>query len=250
MFTINLNQDMWESPGREVRMDWSQRSIIGALGGAAAILSKYIAQDHAFISQWSNIGDPRYSDILLGYAILTPILIFLGAVIAGCSDETNKLKLLALAVSAPALVTTWAGGATPREQRPAPPPTPGPAGWELRFSPVGTAFAADGSIHLAQGSIQRGVEAFFGAGKGEQRYWVIAGSFRDRAEAEDLARRINQQRPAMNAFVGKRAPNNEFYPVIVGNYVPLANATRLRDEISQVLGGEQAYLSAFPDRRP
>lgn len=98
--------------------------------------------------------------------------------------------------------------------------------------------------------MEKGVGAFFGGGKGEQRYWVIAGSFKERADAEALATRINQLKPDLKAFVGKKAPNNEYYPVMVGDFVPLTDATRLRDTAVQIPGAEQAYLSTFPDRRP
>jgi hypothetical protein len=99
-------------------------------------------------------------------------------------------------------------------------------------------------------AIQKGVQSFFGAGKGEQRYWVVAASFRNKNEADAKATEINAESPAMKAFVGNRMPGNEFYPVIVGEYLPQAEADRLRIEAERLRSAAGVYLSAYPDRRP
>jgi SPOR domain len=234
-----------------------QRALIGATGGILAVLTKYLAQDHAWVSHWANIHDPHLYDIILGYAILTPILVILGGAVAGFSDEVNKFKLLAMGVAAPALITTMGPIAQPGPAASSTPPAVnhniGPAGWSFPLSPIGIAIAANNDFRMAEATaIQKGVEAFFGAGKGEPRFWVIVGSFRDKTAAETLVSNINEQNPSMKAFVGKRMPNNEFYPVIVGDFVTLSEATRLRDAASQLssLNGQQPYLSSYPDRQP
>jgi sporulation related protein len=226
-----------------------QRVVIGGLGGLAAICAKYVAQDHDFIQDLSSFHDPRLYKILFGYCILTPILIFLGGLLAWVSYETQPLKLLAMGVAAPALITTMAGGAKTKI-----PESPSLPRADL-LSPIGSAHAAPfpridaapNVVTLAQASsIQQGVELFFGV----QRYWVIVGSFKDKSEAEAMAARINASGGSLRAFAGKRQPNNEFYPVIVGDYVPLAEANQLREAAFKLPGVREAYLSAYPDRRP
>ena len=232
-------------------MNGLQRILIGAVGGFLAVLAKFIAQDQSFVAHYASVGDPRLNEIIWGYAIATPILVFIGAVVAGFTDEINKLKLLSMAVSAPALITTWAGGiAAPPAANPSSHQL-GPAGWNLPFSPVSTAFAGEATIRVAElSTLQKGVDAFFGGGKGEQRYWVIVGASTDQETARALSQSINQQKPDMKAFVGKRAPGNNLYPVIVGDYVSQAEATRLQSAAAQLSGVTQPYLSMFPDRRP
>jgi hypothetical protein len=230
-----------------------QRILIGATGGLLAILTKFLSQDQEFVSHWDHLHDSRFYDIVLGYAILTPILIFLGGAVAGFSDETNKLKLLAMGLAAPALITTMAGGVRAPISQPIAPHTVGPAGWYFPLPAINTALAADARpTTISQATaIERGVGAFFGAGKGEIRYWVIAGSFKDKSAAEALANSINKQDPSMKAFVGKRIPGNEFYPVIVGDFSTLEDARKLQDSASHLKGlDDQPYLSAFPDRHP
>src|SRR4029078_9966153 len=85
-----------------------ERVLVGGLGGLAAILVKYISQDHAsvvqFISTNTKAGLPLSAiiDIVGGYFILAPMVIVLGAMIGWVSSETQRLKLFALGVSAPA----------------------------------------------------------------------------------------------------------------------------------------------------
>lgn len=88
--------------------------LIGALGGLAAVSVKYLGQDHSFVTQNLQLGQTaNLWALLIGYIILTPILMFLGGLLACMSGEVNRIKLLAIGVAAPALITTWAGGATP-----------------------------------------------------------------------------------------------------------------------------------------
>ncbi len=80
------------------------------------------------------------------------------------------------------------------------------------------------------------------------RYWVIVGSYKDKTLAQSEADRINNRDPTLHAFVGKQKPNNEYYPVIVGRFSELEDATDLLVKASAKLGLPNAYLSDFPDR--
>jgi SPOR domain len=82
--------------------------------------------------------------------------------------------------------------------------------------------------------LAEGVDLFFGKGKTEQHYWVIVGSHKDKNEAEAQALAINAKDPSLNAFVGKQMPGNIYYPVIIGDYVPLAEANRLLQTAKQL----------------
>lgn len=88
----------------------------------------------------------------------------------------------------------------------------------------------------------------------ESRYWVIAGSYTDPGRAQAHADRINKESGDLDAFVGNRQPNNAYYPVIVGDYVPRKEADRLVDKALRLESvrayGSAPYLSAYPDRRP
>jgi hypothetical protein len=93
-----------------------------------------------------------------------------------------------------------------------------------------------------------------GESSAEQRYWVIIASYTDESDAKAHADRVNDENPDLKAFVGKRQPNNAYYPVIVGNYVGREEADALVMEALRLRSiqdyGTDPYLSAYADRRP
>lgn len=226
--------------------------LIGALGGMAAICVKYLGQDHGFVTQQLEVGNvAKIYSMGIGYAILAPILLFLGGLLAWVSGEVNRMKLLAIGVAAPALITTWAGGAVP-DQIPQPAmDVPGRAGLLQEFLPITPALAQTGVTRQQPDvSVTQGVKLFFGIGKQEQRYWVIVGSYDTETEAARKAAIINAEAPEMKAFVGKRRPDNVYYPVLVGDYLPLAEANELMLRATALESVKEAYLSVYADRQP
>lgn len=219
--------------------------MLGALGGLAAICVKYLGQDQNFAMDWWAEGDPRLEKLLFGYLILTPILMFLGGLVTWVADEKRPMRLLAMGVAAPALITTWAGGAKPTSS--SQPSKIGPAGF-FDLGPISTAYADTGRVYVAQSDISQSIRLFFGEGKIDQKYWVVVGSYRDKDEAAAKATSLNAQRPGLQAFVGKRQPNNDYYPVIIGEFVALPEARRLQDVARQI--GLEPYLSTYADRKP
>src|ERR1700682_797179 len=90
---------------------WQARALWGVLGGAVAVFSKYLGQDHYWVRVMIDTREyAQIPGLIFFYVVLLVFLCFLGGVFAVASDETKKLKLLAIAVSAPALITTWLGG--------------------------------------------------------------------------------------------------------------------------------------------
>mgnify|MGYP001812274040 FL=1 len=249
-----------------------ERIIIGLLGGFSAVLVKFLGQDYTTIhSNWMNLTPEQLIFYEVGYIILTPILMFLGAVIAwAATDETKRLKLIAIAVAAPAMITTWSGGnkyntdpgtnTSLYEARPAQSSSAEESAPSIGLLDI-TDYLQVASAH-ATGSanqppsvavnaeppttlqtIKRGVGVFFGYGKDPKRYWVIVGSYKDRHEALTFADKINQENPELNAWVGARIPPNEYYPVIVGSYNFLSDAEKLRQSALDTKTISEAYLS-------
>lgn len=247
-------------------------ALVGGIGGLAAICTKYLGQDHHFVvSALAVDNTDAVLTMAIGYAIIGPILIFLGAVFGWASGEQNKIKLLALGISAPALVTTYAGGQSMFDTRVAAeirsiesapsfasgstsllgqmsPVTPVHAGMVRSPSPALQADGA-GTVWLA-GGVKESVQLFFGVGKQqalESHYRVIVGSHANRQAAENQARRINAENPTMSAFVGTRADGNPNYPVVlVAEALPRGEANRLRSQAMQLNSVNQAFVSASP----
>lgn len=163
------------------------------------------------------------------------------------------MKLLAIAVAAPALITTWAGGSTP-ELPPIERDGSNDAHLIDNFSLVSPAFAQERIRPKNTGGLTatRAIKLFFGIGKQEQRFWTIVGSYREAAlaEARERAAAINRADPSLGAFVGKNQPGNPFFPLIVGGYLPYSEATKLKQRALALDIVTDAYLSAYPDRLP
>lgn len=229
-----------------------ERIIIGALGGLSAVLVKFLGQDYAnVVANAANLTADQIFCYKIGYGLLTPILMFLGSFVAWTSDETKRLKLVALAVAAPALITTWAGGSKPGIQE---------ASIDLFTT---SAYAQHGEVkpiletqtepsktsqRSALEVIRGGIGSFFGYGNEPKKYWVIVGSYKDRDAAKQFANKINDENKELNAWIGMKVPPNEYYPVIIGGYNYLNEAKILKEKALQSDTINEAYLSSGAQR--
>ena len=218
-------------------MKSAEKAFIGVLGGLAAVCVKFLGQDYySVVTQVANLTSQQILSYKIGYAILTPMLMFLGGLLSWVSDETNKLKLLAISVAAPALITTWSGGAKPKDMA-------------FHVNPVGIAYAGETEKASTEknGTVAKtvsdGVKIFFGYGKEVQRYYVIVGSYKTREDALRFVERINRIDKELRAYVGPRVEPNDYYPVVVGDYEPLVKANKLKDRALKLPMIKSAYLS-------
>ena len=223
-----------------------ERVFIGAIGGLSAVLVKFLGQDYAtIIENFSNLTADQILCYKFAYIILTPILMFLGAVVAWVSDERKRIKLFALAIAAPALVTTWSGGHKGDAV----------SGAAFQWAWPSTAYADKTMDQLKKDSpdaasekttmdmIKGGVGVFFGYGKAPERYWVIVGSFKKQDDARKFADEINRSDKNLGAWIGLKIPPNDFYPVIVGEYSYLGEARKIKKRALQNPLIKEAYLS-------
>jgi len=226
-----------------------EKAAIGAAGGFAAVAVKFLGQDFDLVVEsfpaWS---ETKKQSLLIGYMMLTPILMFLGALIAWASEEIKRLKLLAIAIAAPAMITTWSGGERPVN------------GFAVTSFWVSTAvadeidFEHDTGYKVLKDSelnanlptserLKQGIGLFFGYGKTDKQYRVIVGSFKDRGEAEEFVLSINDEDASLAAFVGLRIPPNEHYPVFVGKLTHLEGAIELKQQVVSIEAVGQAYVA-------
>jgi hypothetical protein len=133
------------------------------LGGLVAVGSKFLAQDWYWVRVYL---DTRAYDKLPGlsvcYILLLIVLCTIGAVFAAASGENHRMKLLAIAVAAPAIITTWLGGVSA-------PPGVGAVvhAWENLF--VTSAYAQNAPTPSGVSPFWQGFLTPFGYGKDEQR---------------------------------------------------------------------------------
>ncbi|MCF6337088.1 MAG: SPOR domain-containing protein [Gammaproteobacteria bacterium] len=233
-----------------------EKVIIGALGGLSAVCVKFLGQDYALlVEQGANLSADQWFAFKVGYFILTPILIFLGAVLAWVSDEPSRIKLLAIAIAAPAMITTWSGGIKTSD-------TVSVAG----FSFISSAHAGEQSENSEDDELKvvdpmkrtamnwwgagvSGIKMFFGYGKEIKSYYVVAGSFKDKSSALKHAQAINNRGSIYRAHVGSKARNG-FYPVLLGEAVTFSSANRLKKTIVGQRIIHDAYLVSSEKIKP
>ncbi|MDX2464256.1 MAG: SPOR domain-containing protein [Porticoccus sp.] len=236
------------------QLSTGEKVIIGALGGLSAVCVKFLGQDYALlIEQGSNLTADQWFAFKIGYFILTPILIFLGAVLAWVSEEPSRIKLLAIAIAAPAMITTWSGGVKSNE----------PVSL-ASFSIISSAYADErnkdvGELKIIDPMIRStmslwgagvsGVKMFFGYGKEIKSYYVVAGSFKDKSSAMAHAKAINSRGDSYRAHVGKKAGNG-FYPVLLGEAATLSSANSLKKTIVGQRVIADAYLVSSDNLNP
>lgn len=209
------------------------RVFIGALGGIAAAGSKYLGQDHSYYLRMLDLGNQvKIDNLWQGYYVMVPILMIVGAIIVWAMTENNRMKLLTMAISAPAIITTLAGGETASSKW----------AFDLLASP---AYAQTVQTTVAKPSIADGVKLWFGIGRDEQKFRVVVGSFKNEDAAAARAAQINKLDPSFKAVVGDKKLFNDFYPVVVGGYVPYPAARAIKEKVSEKLDTDDIYLSPY-----
>lgn len=228
-----------------------EKAVLGALGGLSAVLVKFLGQDYGIVvSNASNLTADQMVNYQIAYGLLTPILMFLGGFVAWISDETNRMKIVALAIAAPAMVTTWSGGQKSDLQASLLLPVSSAYAQGVDPAKSGIPVEKPGTVteQSAWDRIQGGVGVFFGYGKEPKKYWVIVGSFKDRAQAQQFADKINAEDVTLNAWIGVKVPPNDYFPVIVGTYSYLSEAKALQTKAVATRTITDAYLSSGAQR--
>lgn len=226
-----------------------EKAILGALGGLSAVLVKFLGQDYGtVVSHAANLSAEQLISYEIGYGLLTPILMFLGAFIGWLSDEQKRMKIVALAIAAPAMVTTWSGeqgdvAAAPSRQAAliSSAFAQSTEGAKEKLPPAHPDTIPEKSLWER---IKDGVGVFFGHDKQPHRYWVVVGSFIDKRAARDFSDAVNDEDPSLNAWVGGRLPGNAYYPVIVGGHMSLSEAKAVKQRALATRTIKDAYLSA------
>lgn len=230
------------------------RIMVGGLGGIAATCVKYLSQHNDKVSSLiENNQLDKAVPILYAIAIVAAVLFFLGGLIGWASKENHSLKLLALGISAPALVTTW----TSVKQSPIENGQVDKVVSELHSTVFQTAHASEPNVpnsilstteNLRGITILDGIKDVLGWEAISPNYWVVVGSFVTLENAIEQAKKINAEAPEMKAFVGKRKPGNKYFPVIVGQFTNRENAEATLAKAQKLKAVSKAYLSEYADR--
>lgn len=201
------------------------RIIIGALGGFAAVASKLLGFDQKVIAAFLDSGLPEEAGAIKVLLLVhAPILIILGAIVAAVVDETVKLKLFAIGVSAPAVLTPWLANGPVVDLTE-----------KLNQTSAGlfisNAYADDPSAGTTAQT--NGLGYIFGVAP-EPRYRVVVGSYTTIDAAIAAAEKMKSEVPDIDIYVGEKRPGNDNYPVVVGGengFLPYSDAKALKSQV-------------------
>lgn len=216
------------------------RTWWGVLGSLLAVLVKFHGQDlHWVHVHLDTHAYDRLMNLVIVYVLMLLILLPVGAIVAAASREHSRAKILMMAVAAPALVTTWAGGDKTAKTFSLPQIT------ELVW-PIGTAYAADQSASPSGISLKDGFSQFFGFNKDSGRYYVIAGPYKNENEASEAGKKLMQSRPSLSVFLGDSDKKTGAASLIIGQSLPYLEATKFRDVVKDIpeLKVKDVYLTA------
>ena len=168
-----------------------EKVLIALLAGFTPIILKYVSRDPS-----QEISLINFTYLWTGLA-----LSLVGFIALYMTSEKSRMKLFAMAVSAPAVFSNMTSQTTTAEAQ-----------------PVQQASAAQPASTNSANPITA-ISNYIGDSNKElpKYYRVIVFSSMDRQNAERLATNINARHPELNARVRDRKGTNEFFGVYVGD---------------------------------
>jgi hypothetical protein len=214
-------------------LDWMPRWLAGACGGILASLAQGFGQEsHLKFLAFMFAGESMKAwELFVGGIVTTVIMMAIASLVAFFSDEKSRRKLFWMGIGAPALIAMMLPGAKSLVHR-------------SDLNLVSPAYAQTSPKPQEGFSVIEGVKMYLGLE--EQKYRVVVGSYLSRAEATTMLERVRRAMPDQNVYTADPRANNKFYGVIVGPELPLAEAQRFREEVSQKLNIRDVYLSKYP----
>jgi hypothetical protein len=220
---------------------------MGGFAGIVAALVKYISHDHAHILQLIEMEQQsKIPQLMVGYLGGAAVLFTLGAVAVWWSSEIESIrKMFAIGLSAPALL---AAAVPPTGQLPTILPEPKKAGWLIE-QVMPSAYAQQSNWTpdcIGDSAFLKGFKLFWGQRENTVGYRVVVGSFLSPADAAAKAKAINAEDPSMNAKVGPRRCDNDYYPVVVGNVTSLEDAKKQATKANNLNSISDVFVSPVP----
>jgi hypothetical protein len=217
--------------GEMVRLE---RFGLGLLAGIVVVLNKIVSQGASGLRVvFEDLAkDSGAIFQFFGYAGIAMATVLSAGFIALLFKENSRLKLIAMAVSLPALISAW--GSAPAELA------------AKNFAFITPAFAQENSGASSGESFWRGVQLFFGGAPDVQKYRVVVASAPTPDEAAGLANRLQQSAPSLHVAVADRASGNPYFAVIASDFLPYADANAILAQVKKTQLGANAYLS--PER--
>ncbi|WP_339850011.1 SPOR domain-containing protein [uncultured Nisaea sp.] len=243
-------------PENENIISTPMRIVIGAMAGIIAAIVKFYGAE--FNDLFGRYALPNanllISTVLISYFILAIILSIVGAFCAFLnSDETSKIKLVAVAMSAPAIFNSYYSGGFENENTPAISQVkhiePKREYNELSLLDIFFIKRAVADTGQIKDYSKRTRIDDLGSGFsyilriGERKCWIVVGSLKKYDDAVDFRKKIQEIDSKMGPFVGIKS--NGFYPVLVGGFLPETEARNLLARANKIplISNQNPFLS-------
>jgi SPOR domain len=216
--------------------------VSGAAGGATAGLGQFIGTtfndtiDHVFAGEVYAAMNQACA-----FLIGTTLMAVAGAVVAFFlqSKTQSRWALFLAGAAATSIGTTALPGLAKLVKRVDLDPI------SISYAQIPTPYMQPSEPGLCPSTsvtISTSLRQFFGFDDGAYR--VVVGSFKNSADAQTLANKINAADNSFHAFVGPKAPGNDFFPVIVGPvFTTLDDAKRIQNRVLSLDFIPGAYIS-------
>lgn len=205
----------------------------GAGGGAVASIGQFIGTTfndcitHLFAAEY-HIAMIQVGTFLIGGSIMA----LAGALISYFMQARtqNRWALFLAGAAFTSMGTTALPGINKLIKR-------------VDIAPISVAYAAEqNQCDDITNSLVISLKQFFGLD--ENGYRVVVGSFNNLRDAQNFADKLNTEDSSLKAFVGDRAPCNEFYPVIVGpSATTLDQAKNIQAKVLKLQSVPGAFIS-------
>ncbi len=231
-----------------------ERLLWGSMAGLAIVLVKVVGPDKEYLR--SVFGS--FSADVAFYVFISAVTILLGMVSAALSNEADRVKLMIFCASVPGLLSTYT--AETREPIKAQAAISGPAENVVRSGfylpvlatpayaqPIDEALLCKEDTFL-QRFTKTGQAYLSGTKQSDlEQFSVVVASVTTFEEAKRIADTLARSSDDWKAYVGCRRPDNEFFPVLIGQMMDEIGAAELKGSFEKAGAlTEPPYLSRYP----
>lgn len=180
----------------------------------------------------------RRAELFCGYGVGCAISMLAGAIAAWLSAQQSArwlffIGMIGTSLLVPLLPGLQGGGKT--------------TGWffdDPQF--ITSAYAQSGEQCVGDTAFSKGFKAFFGVRDRYDKYAVVVASGKNPSDAQAKLKALSAEDASFKFRVAPRACDNDFYPVLASDYLPLEEAKPLLERAKKLKVSPDAYLTPGP----
>ena len=231
VFSIDKKEPWWQH---------TRRLAIGAAGGIFyASLKNYTTEGIGVVKLLTMEPGSRRAELFFGYWVAPLMSAAIGAVAAWLSAVRSGRLLFLMGLMGVFIFLSLFPGLQSSGSK-----TIGQFIDDVL--PINFSYAENQEKCVGDSAFMKGFKAFFGSREYYDKYAVVVASGTTRAEAQTKANAVNIEDPTLKLRVGPRACDNDYYPVLATDYLPLTDAKPILEKVRKLKSASDAYLSPGP----